>query len=234
MRRDGFEFAVSKPRVITKSIDGVLHEPIELVTIDVPQEYLGVTMEQLGARKGELIDLIPIDHESVRIRFTAPARGLIGFHAQFLTETRGYGILHHTFQGYAPHRGKMPGRGNGSLVAWESGVVTAYACESAQERGRLFVSPGDIVYSGMVVGAHNRPQDLDINVCKKKHVTNMRSSTAEIAVKLDPPRTFTVEQALAYIADDELVEVTPHHIRMRKAILDRNRRAASKKTGASP
>jgi len=229
MRRDGYEFAVSRPQVITKVIDGVVHEPMELVTVDVPQEYLGVTIEELGTRKGEMVDLAHLDGESVRVQFIVPARGLIGFHSKFLTETKGYGVLHHTFHGYAPYRGEIPSRTHGSLIAWESGVVTAYACESAQERGRLFVSPGDVVYAGMVVGAHNRPSDLEINVCKKKHMTNMRSSTAEMAVKLDPPVSFTVEQALAYIASDELVEVTPRHIRLRKAILDRNLRSAQKK-----
>ncbi len=229
MRREGYEFAVSKPEVILKEIDGVIHEPIERVIVEVPQEYLGVTMELLGERKGELVDMNQVGPDEVRAEFTVPARGLIGFHSLFLTETKGLGVLHHTFHGYAPHRGPLPERPNGSLVAWETGTVTAYACENIQERGQLFVSPGDEVYAGMIVGAHNRPQDLDVNICKKKHVTNMRSSTAEIDVKLDPPRTFTVEQALSYIAADELVEVTPKHVRMRKVILDRNQRAALRK-----
>ena len=235
MRRDGYEFAVSRPQVVMRQGPQGLEEPMEHVVVEVPSGLVGTTIEQLGARKAELVQMTQGDDDMTRLEFIVPARGLIGFHSQFLTETRGLGVLHHTFHGYAPYVGDLPGRTNGSLVAWEAGVVTAYALESVQERGRLFVEPGDEVYEGMIVGAHSRPQDLDVNVCKKKHVTNMRSSTAEIAVKLDPPVRFTVEQALAYIADDELVEVTPDRIRLRKAILDKHKRKslAKRLAGAS-
>ncbi len=225
MRREGYEFCVSKPQVIMKEVDGDLHEPLEYLNVDVPQEYMGVVMERLGMRKGELVNMTHLLSGSVKIEFIVPARGLIGFASELLTETKGNGIMHHTFHGYGPHRGEVPTRQNGSLVAWEAGTVTAYALENAQERGTLFVSPGDVVYEGMIVGACNRAQDLDINVCKKKHVTNMRSSTSDIAVKLDPVRTFTLEQALAYLHDDEWLEVTPAHLRLRKAVLPRQTRA---------
>ena len=231
MRRDGYEFAVSRPQVVMKrGEDGSLLEPFEYVVVEVPAEHVGTTIEQLGARKAEMVDMTQGNDGVTRLEFIVPARGLIGFHSQFLTETKGLGVLHHTFHGYGPYAGDLPGRTNGSLVAWEAGIVTAYALESVQERGRLFVEPGDEVYEGMVVGANSRPQDLDVNVCKKKHVTNMRSSTAEIAVKLDPPIRFTVEQALAYIADDELVEVTPDAIRLRKAVLDKHKRKSRSKS----
>ncbi len=230
MRRDGYEFAVSQPQVVLKEMEsGPPHEPLEELTVEVPQSHLGTVMEMVGARKGDLTNMTQIDDETVKVEFVVPARGLIGFHSQLLTETKGYAVAYNTFHGYGPFRGSLPGRTNGSLVSWESGTVTSHAIEGIQERGQLFVGPGDTVYEGMIVGANSRPQDLDVNVCKKKHVTNMRSSTAEIAVKLDAPRTFTVEQALAYIAEDELVEVTPNHIRLRKAILDRNKRHSARK-----
>ena len=229
MRREGSEFAVSQPRPVLKEGPEGLLEPFERLTVDVPQEFVGAVMEMLGARRAELVDMAQQGTESVRLEFIVPARGLIGFRSQLLTETKGYASAHHTFHGFGPYAGPIVRRTNGSLVAWEGGTVTAYALESAQERGQLFVSPGDVLYEGMIVGAHSRPQDLDINVCRKRHVTNMRSSTAEIAVKLSPPRRFTVEEALAYIADDELVEVTPAHVRLRKAILDRNQRHALQK-----
>jgi GTP-binding protein len=225
MRREGYEFCVSKPQVIMQEVNGELYEPLEYLSIDVPQEYTGVVMERLGVRKGELVNMTPLPSGNVKIEFVVPARGLVGFSSELLTETKGNGLMHHTFHGYGPHRGEVPMRQNGSLVAWESGTVTAYALENAQERGILFVSPGDVVYEGMIVGTCNRTQDLDINVCKKKHVTNMRASTSDIAVKLDPTRTFTLEQALAYLNEDEWLEVTKTHLRLRKAVLSRNARA---------
>lgn len=229
MRRDGYEFAVSQPQVAFKQTEQGVEEPLEYLTVETPQEYVGTVMELLGARKGEMTDMTQIDDESVRVEFIVPARGLIGFHGQLLTETKGYATAHHTFYGYGPYRGSVPRRVNGSLVAWESGTVTAHALEGAQERGQLFVAPGDEVYEGMIVGAHSRPQDLDINVCKKRHVTNIRQSTAEITVRLEPPRRFSVEEALAYIAEDELVEVTPSALRLRKATLDKHKRHAARK-----
>ncbi len=229
MRRDGYEFGVSRPQVVMRRDEAGVQEPMEHVVIEVPSHHVGTTIEQLGARKAELMNMAQSGDDMTRLEFVVPARGLIGFHSHFLTETRGLGVLHHTFHGYGPYVGELPGRTNGSLVAWEPGTVTAYAIESIQERGRLFVEPGDEVYEGMIVGANSRPQDLDVNVCKKKHVTNMRSSTAEISVKLDPPVRFSVEQALAYIADDELVEVTPDRIRLRKAVLDKHKRKSHAK-----
>lgn len=225
MRREGYEFTVSKPEVIMHEENGELLEPLEYLSIDVPQDYMGVVMEHLGVRKGDLTNMTQLPNGNVKLEFVVPARGLIGFASELLTDTKGYGIMHHTFHGYGAHRGAVPGRQNGSLVAWETGAATAYALENAQQRGVLFVAPGEEVYEGMVVGMHARPQDLDINVCKKKHVTNMRSSTSDIAVKLDPIRQFTLEQALAYIEEDEWLEVTPKSIRMRKAILSRQERA---------
>ncbi len=225
MRREGYEFSVSKPQVILKEIDGVQCEPLEYVTVEVPEEHVGAVMERLGERRGELVDVRHLPDGAVKLEFVVPTRGLVGFAPELMTETKGYGVMHFTFHGYGPHRGPVPGRQNGSMVAWEAGKATGYALENLQGRGVLFVLPGDDVYEGMVVGAHARPTDLDVNCCKKKHVTNMRASVSDIAVKLDPPRLFTLEQALAYIADDEWLEVTPHHLRMRKAVLSRQERA---------
>jgi len=232
MRREGYEFTVSKPHVVCKTIDGVLHEPLENVSIEVPPEYTGTVMEQLGERRGELVNMKQLADNTVRMEFIAPTRGLVGFASQLLTETKGYGVMHVTFHGWGPHRGPIPGRQNGSMVAWEAGKATAYALENLQERGELFIKPGTDVYEGMIIGAASRRQDLDVNCCKKRHATNMRASTAEIDVKLDPPRRFTLEQALAYIADDEMLEVTPLSLRMRKAILSRHERAKQATSGA--
>ena len=224
MRREGYEFTVSKPQVIMKEIDGVKCEPLEYVTIETPAEYMGTVMERLGERRGELANMQQLSGGAVKLEFVVPTRGLVGFGAELLTETRGYGVMHYTFHGYGSYRGLVPGRQNGSMVAWEAGAATAYALENMQLRGVSFVLPGDDVYEGMVIGANSRPQDLDVNCCKRKHVTNMRSSTSDIAVKIDPPRSFTLEQSLAYIADDEWLEVTPHHLRMRKSVLSRAER----------
>ncbi|NLN19296.1 MAG: translational GTPase TypA [Firmicutes bacterium] len=225
MRREGYEFSVSKPEVIMREIDGELCEPLEDLSVEVPQECLGVVMELLGARKGELIDVSQLPNGNARFEFVVPARGLIGFNSELLTATRGHGIMYHTFHGYGPFKGAIAGRQNGSLVAWETGEVTAYALENAQERGVLFVSPGEKVYEGMIVGEHSRAQDLDINVCKKRHVTNIRSSAAEIAAKLNPIRRLSLEQALAYLSEDEWLEVTPKAFRLRKAVLPRSKRS---------
>lgn len=224
MRREGYEFTVSKPQVIMKEIDGVQCEPLEYVTVETPTEYTGTVMERLGERHGELVNMQQMPDGAVKLEFVIPTRGLVGFGAELLTETRGYGVMNYTFHGYGSYRGQVPGRQNGSMIAWEAGKATAYALENMQQRGISFISPGDEVYEGMVIGAHARPQDIDVNCCKRKHVTNMRSSTSDIAVKLDAPRSFTLEQALAYIADDERLEVTPHCLRMRKSILSRHER----------
>lgn len=224
MRREGYEFTVSKPQPVLKWIDGVLHEPLEEVIVEVPTEYAGTVIELLGVRRGEMADMQTGDDGTTRLRFIVPARGLVGFRSLFLTETKGYGILHHSYYGYGPHRGEIPERSTGSVVAWEQGVATAYAILQVQERARLFIEPGTEVYEGMIIGENSRPYDLDVNIAKKRKLDNMRSSTAEVTERLHAPRKLSLEEALAFIAVDELVEVTPKEIRLRKAILDRNRR----------
>ncbi len=216
MRREGYEFEVSRPQVIERELDGVKCEPIEELVIDVPEAYVGIVMERLGPRKSELVNMTPKADGYVHLEFHIPTRGLFGFRSEFLTDTKGLGTIHHSFHHYAPYRGDIPSRNRGSLVAFETGETTAYGLENAQERGELFVGVGVPVYRGMVVGEHARPGDLPINVCKKKALTNIRSSTAEISTKLTPPRAMGLEQCLEFIADDELVEVTPKSIRMRK------------------
>ncbi|WP_251442562.1 translational GTPase TypA [Veillonella intestinalis] len=228
MRREGYELQVGKPRVIYKRINDQLCEPLEYLTIDVPQEFMGTVMENLGARKAELINMNELAGY-LRMEFIIPARGLIGFRAQFLTSTKGNGIMNHVFHGYAPFKGEIPGRTRGALVAFEDGETTPYGLNSIQDRGTLFIGPNEPVYTGRVIGENARESDMDVNPCKKKHVTNMRSSSSDEAVRLVPPRIFSLEQALEWINDDELVEVTPKSIRMRKAILDRAARAKAAK-----
>ena len=223
MRREGYEFTVSKPQPVLKEIDGVLRAA-QYATVEVPEEYAGTVIELFGERKGELVNMTPGDGGTVRLEFIVPARGLVGFRSRFLTETKGYGVMWHTFHGYGPHRGEIAGRTTGSLVAWETGTATAYAILNIQERGRLFVEPGTEVYEGMIVGENSRPQDLDVNIAKKRQTSNVRSATAEITEKLDAPAKLSLEEALAFIAVDELVEVTPKAIRMRKRVLDRTKR----------
>lgn len=223
MRREGYEFTVSKPQVVWRECNGQLQEPLERLTCDVPNDYVGAVMENLGGRRGELVEMRQ-GIETMRIVYTVPARGLIGFSGEFVTITRGYGVLHQNFEGYAPYRGEIPGRGTGSVVAMENGEATAYAIANTQERATLFVEPGVPVYAGMVVGENSRPQDLEVNIAKKKHVSNVRSATSDIAVKIDAPRRLRLEEALAFIAEDELVEMTPKSIRLRKAVLDRGER----------
>lgn len=216
MRREGYEFEVSRPQVIVREIDGQKCEPIEELVVEVEDQHVGFVMESLGLRKGELQSM---DHQAdgrVRMRFLAPTRGLFGFRSEFLTGTRGTGTMYHSFDHFGPWKGEISSRARGSLVAFETGEATAYGIEHAQERGELFIKPGDRVYRGMIVGEHARPGDLMINVAKKKQLTNIRSSTQEIAVKLNAPRLMTLEKALEFIADDELLEVTPKHFRMRK------------------
>ncbi|MBQ7502990.1 translational GTPase TypA, partial [bacterium] len=229
MRREGYELSVTAPRVITKTVNGVLHEPIETLILDIPEEYMGAVMEKMGERKGQLVDMNGAGTGRLRLEFSIPARGLVGFRSECLTLTRGYGVMNYMFAGYGPYRGEIARRTRGSLVAGESGSATAYALFNLEDRGTFFISPGEEVYMGQIVGEHCRTNDLDVNVCKKKHATNMRSSTSDSTVILNAPRTLSLEQCLEFIADDELVEVTPHCLRMRKAVLDPNARAKLRK-----
>ena len=228
MRREGYELQVGKPKVIFKRIHDQLCEPLEYLTIDVPQEFMGTVMESLGQRKAELINMVELAGY-LRMEFVIPARGLIGFRSQFLTNTKGTGIMNHVFHGYAPYKGEIPGRTRGALVAFETGETTPYGLNSVQDRGTLFLGANEEVYAGQVIGENARELDMDVNPCKKKHVTNMRSSSSDEAVRLTPPRILSLEQALEWVNDDELVEVTPKSIRMRKAILDRAARAKAQK-----
>lgn len=221
MRREGYEFQVSKPEVIYKTIDGVKCEPIELLICDIPEGALGSVMELLGARKAEMVNMTSLTPTQLRVEFRIPARGLIGFRGEFLTETRGEGMMSHVFHGYEPYKGEISGRGRGVLIAFEDGEATTYGLYSAQERGTIFIEPGIRIYEGMIVGENSREQDIEVNVAKKKHVTNMRASGSDEALRLETPRSFSLEQALEYIEDDELLEVTPKSIRLRKKFLDR-------------
>lgn len=220
MRREGFEFQVSKPSVIYKEKDGKKLEPIEELTIDVPEEFMGVVMEKLGPRKAEMKNMTSAVNGYVRLIFNIPSRGLIGFRNEFMTDTKGNGIMNHVLLDYEPFRGDIPERSRGSLVAFETGTSITYGLYNAQERGVVFINPGLEVYEGMIVGENARQDDLDVNVCKKKHLSNTRSSGSDDALKLVPPRIMSLEQCLEFIASDELVEVTPKSIRMRKKILD--------------
>lgn len=220
MRREGFELQVSKPEVIVREIDGVKCEPVEHVVIDVPEDYQGVVMESLGTRKGEMLNMINNGYGSVRLEYRIPARGLIGYRTEFLTQTRGYGIMNHSFDSYQPIvAGDVGRRVAGVLVSMENGAATTYGLMSVEDRGIMFVHPGDEIYEGMIVGEHNRNNDLVVNICKAKHVTNIRSATKEETTKLKSTREITLEEALEYIDDDEFVEVTPKSVRLRKRFL---------------
>jgi len=223
MRREGFEMAVSKPEVILRDVDGKKMEPMEYLVVDVPSEYQGVIIEKMGPRKGEMTSMQPMG-ETIRVEFIIPARGLIGLRSEVLTDTRGTAVMTHTFHDYAPFKGEIPGRKNGVLIAMENGETTAYALDALQPRGILFLPPGVEVYGGMIIGQHAKDNDLDVNPCKGKKLTNVRASGSDDAVKLAPPRLLTLEQALEFIDDDELVEVTPKSIRLRKKELDPTRR----------
>jgi GTP-binding protein len=212
-----------------KQINGELCEPYERLFINIPDEFSGKVIENLGGRRGEMINMQPVGESNVKLEFLIPARGLIGFRSEFMTDTKGEGIMHHLFDDYRPWKGEIPGRSRGALVAFETGEATAYAIHNVEERGRLFIKPMDRIYAGMIVGENSREGDLEVNVCKKKHLTNMRSSTAEEGIRLTPPIVFSLEQAMEYIEDDELVEVTPVAIRMRKKILDRGERERAAK-----
>jgi GTP-binding protein len=228
MRREGFELAVSKPEVISRDIDGVKCEPMEYLVIDVPEEHQGTVIEKLGPRRAEMVSLHPMDGVN-RLEFIIPARGLIGFRTEFLTDTRGTGVMTHTFHDYAPWKGPIPGRKNGVLIAMEACETVAYALFALQERGIFFVGPGIEVYEGMIVGQHAKENDLVVNVGKGKKLTNIRAAGSDEAVRLTPPRLLTLEQALEFIDDDELVEVTPKAIRLRKRHLDENERKRAEK-----
>jgi GTP-binding protein len=231
MRREGFELTVGKPQVVTRDIDGRVHEPVERLSIDAPEEYIGVITQLLALRKGRLEQMVNHGTGWVRMEYLVVARGLIGFRTEFLTETRGTGILHHVFHGYEPWHGELRMRPTGSLVADRRGPATSFALLNLQERGQLFVAPGAEVYEGMIVGENARAEDLDVNPTKEKKLTNMRSSTADELVRLIPPRLLSLEQALEFIGDDECVEATPNHVRLRKAVLSAQKRqtAASRK-----
>lgn len=232
MRREGFELAVSRPEVIFKEVEGKRFEPAERLTIDIQEEFLGIVMERLGPRKAEMKNMVNAGTGQIRLEFDIPARGLIGYRNEFLTDTRGTGILNHIFLEYQPYKGEIPSRNRGVLISMEEGGAVAYTLDNIQQRGTLFIGPGTPIYEGMIVGEHSRPNDLVVNPCKKKHLTNMRSSNAEEAIVLTPPRKLSLEQAIEFIADDELVEVTPKSIRLRKRYLtDQDRRRLARHGG---
>jgi GTP-binding protein len=220
MRREGYEFQVSRPEVIFRQDEnGETLEPFEEVHIDTSSETVGVVVEMLGSRRGQMIDMHDTGDGSVRLAYLAPTRGLLGFRYQFLTATRGNGVIHTLFHSYMPMTGTMNARSNGSLVSWEPGETTNFGLKNAEERGVLFLGPGVEVYEGMVIGEHQRPGDLTVNVCKKKHLTNMRSSNRDIEVRLSPPRQMSLDESIEYLGEDELMEVTPLSYRIRKRIL---------------
>jgi GTP-binding protein len=241
MRREGYEFQVGKPEVILREEDGRWMEPVEEVYLEVPEELMGTAMEMLGNRRGQMLDMRHGDRgthgnhlASVDLTYLAPTRHLLGFRGAFLTATRGMGVMHTLFHGYQPMAGEVARRERGSLVACEEGISTAYALRSAEERGALFIGPGVEVYPGMIVGQNSRSQDLAVNVCKKKHLTNIRASNADIMVRLTPPRNMSLDDCIEYIGDDELLEVTPTSLRLRKRVLsaEARRKAAAGRESA--
>jgi GTP-binding protein len=234
MRREGYEFQVSRPRVITRrSPDGQVMEPYEEVVIEIPTSMVGTVIEKMGPRRGEMVEMKPMDSGATRLRFRIPARGLFGYRSEFLTDTRGEGILHHNFHAWGPWAGALRGRSRGVLVADREGAAVGFALFNLQERSTLFVAPGDGVYGGMIVGENVRTDDMDVNVSKEKKLTNMRTTASDENIKLEPPRRLTLELALEFIEDDELIEVTPGGIRLRKRILDMNRRRKAARAQAS-
>jgi len=224
MRREGFEVQVSRPEIVTKEIDGVKMEPVEDLVIDVPEDFQGVVIAQAGQRRGVISKMVNHGSGRVRLEFRIPARGLIGFRSQFLTDTKGTGIMNHLFAGWEPWHGMIGARANGALVADRVGIATAYAIYNLQERGEIFIEPGTMVYEGMIIGENARVNDMDVNVCKEKKQTNMRASSADEAIRIVPPRKQSLEQAIEFINEDELVEITPKNIRLRKKILASNQR----------
>ncbi|MBE7091106.1 MAG: translational GTPase TypA [Clostridiales bacterium] len=224
MRREGFEFQVSRPKVIFKEVNGHTYEPVEYLTVDVPDEHVGAVMNKLGARKGELITMTPDGRGGTRLEFDIPARCLIGYRSEMLTDTKGFGVMNHVFKDYEPYKGDIPTRTRGSVVVFEDGTTTTYGLYNAQERSTLFLGAGNKVYAGQIVGENSRDDDLVVNVCKEKHLTNTRSSSSDEALRLIPPTLLSLEQCLEFIADDELVEITPKNIRLRKRILSKEQR----------
>ncbi|HEY3722850.1 MAG TPA: translational GTPase TypA [Acidimicrobiia bacterium] len=234
MRREGFELTVGKPQVVTREIDGKLHEPVERVAIDVPEDFLGVVTQLVALRKGRLEQMVNHGTGWVRMEYVVPARGLIGFRTEFLTETRGTGILHHVFEGYEKWFGEMRSRPNGSLVSDRRGMSTGYALFNLQERGGMLIGPGIEVYEGMIVGENSRSEEMDINVTREKKLTNTRSASADDMIRLTPPRPMSLEQALEFIAEDECVEVTPENVRLRKVVLDQSQRGRARNSKKPP
>ncbi|GIO65565.1 translational GTPase TypA [Paenibacillus sp. JTLBN-2024] len=230
MRREGYELQVSKPEVIVREIDGKKMEPIERLMIDVPEESMGAVMESLGSRKAEMVNMVNSGNGQVRLEFLIPARGLIGYRTHFLTLTRGYGVMNHAFDSYGPlHSGQVGGRHQGVLVSSETGTSTFYGMMSVEDRGILFLEPGTEIYEGMIVGEHNRDNDIVVNICKEKQLTNVRSATKDDTVKMKTPRIFSLEQALEYLNDDEYCEITPKSVRLRKKILNKSERERAEK-----
>jgi GTP-binding protein len=230
MRREGYEFQVSRPAVILRQGEhGETLEPFEEINIETSPDSVGVVVEMLSVRRGQMLDLQESQESSVYLKFLVPTRGLLGFRHQFLTATRGAGVMHTLFHGYLPMAGPIQGRSSGSLVSWEKGVTTTYGLKNAEERGILFYGAGVEVYEGMVIGEHQRPGDLALNVCKKKHLTNMRAARADIEIRLTTPRRMSLDEAIEYMTDDELLEVTPLNIRIRKQILSSHERGKNEK-----
>ena len=228
MRREGFELTVGKPQVVTKTIDGKVNEPVERLTIDVPEDFVGVVTQLLGLRKGRMEQMTNHGSGWVRMEYLVPARGLIGFRTEFLTETRGTGLMHHVFDRYEPWHGEVRTRPTGSLIADRAGSATSYAAFSIQERGSLFIGPGVEVYEGMIIGENSRADDMDVNITKEKKLTNMRASGSDDTVHLVPPKLMSLEQALEFLREDECVEVTPETVRIRKVILNQGERNRAK------
>ena len=231
MRREGYEFQASKPRVILKEVDGEMHEPVETLLVDVPEDYVGAVIEKLGQRKAEMVNMLPPEKGYTRMEFKVPTRGIIGYRSEFLTDTKGNGIMNSVICGFEPYAGEIETRSHGVLIAFEDGVAVTYGLYNAQERGFLFIGAGTPVYEGMIVGVNPKNEDITVNVCKKKHVTNMRASGSDDSLRLVPPLQYSLEQCLEFISDDELCEITPQNIRMRKQILNTEMRmkARSKK-----
>ena len=229
MRREGFEMTVGKPEVVTRTIDGKLHEPTERLTVDIPEDFVGAVTQLLGERKATMVNMANHGTGWVRLDYIVAARGLIGLRTEFLTETHGTGLMANVFEGYTPWMGELRTRRSGSIVADRKGPVTGYAVAAIQERSSLFVAPGDEVFEGMVIGENPRPEDMDVNICREKKQTNVRAAASDDTVRLTPPRILSLEQSLEFIADDECIEVTPHSIRLRKTVLDAGTRARNKK-----
>jgi GTP-binding protein len=224
MRREGYEMQVSRPEPILRFVDGVKQEPMEQLIIDCPEEYIGAVTQKTGQRKGRMLKMVNHGHGRVRLEFRIPSRGLIGFRTEFLTDTRGTGILNHLFDGYDEWQGKIASRTSGALVADRAGRTTSYAISNIQERGEMFIAPAEQVYEGMIIGESSRPMDIDVNITKEKKLTNMRASTSDEGIKLTPPRSMNLEQCLEWIREDELLEVTPKSLRLRKRALGGRRR----------